>query len=188
VSAAAQLGRFRQKVMNITLDPCDVPRESFLPAGGAWVRCQRGGTDPKRFGFDRWIGLPIVRWNLIPNVSALDKVEALGGDHQGRMFPLEHEALTAEDLRIGPHGGMESRRQRVPVVVRRLPQGSAAARPADRARNEIRFGRRRVRDLRSLRWASRAAVVLPWRRQGDALGCSLSHTELLAGSVTGGAR
>jgi hypothetical protein len=96
--ADAQLDPFQRKVMNITFDPCDVPHDLLLPAGEAWLRCRRDDADPSQFGFDRWVGLPIIRWNLIRDVAALNKVEALGWDHWGGMFPLKHEALTTEDL------------------------------------------------------------------------------------------
>lgn len=67
--------------MNITFDPCDLPRGPFLPAGAAWLPSRRGEVDPKAFGVDRWGGFPVARRNLIRDVATRNKAEALSWDH-----------------------------------------------------------------------------------------------------------
>jgi len=96
--ADPQLDPFQCKTMSISFDPCDLPEGQFLPAGQAWTLCRQGRANPEQFGYRPWVGLPIIRWQMIRDIAALNKVEALGWDHWGGMFPLEHEALLEEDI------------------------------------------------------------------------------------------
>jgi len=96
--ADSQLDPFQCKTMHISFDPCDLPEGQFLPAGQAWMLCRQGKTNPEQFGYSPWVGLPIIRWQMIRDIAALNKVEALGWDHWGGMFPLQHEALSEEDV------------------------------------------------------------------------------------------
>lgn len=106
--ADAQLDSFQRQAMGIVFDPCDVPQELFFPAGRAWISCRRGEMDPQQFGFDSWVGFPIIRWQMIRDIAALNKVEAWGWDHWGGMFPVDHEELSEDNLSFYDHAAQLS--------------------------------------------------------------------------------
>ncbi|MFC2079462.1 transglutaminase domain-containing protein [Candidatus Bipolaricaulota bacterium] len=98
--ADAQLDATHRHHLELDFDPCDVPRDQFMPATKVWALCRKGDMAPQRFSFDRFTGLTLIRWNLIRDVAAVNKVETLGWDHWGGMFPLEDAKLSEEELRF----------------------------------------------------------------------------------------
>lgn len=85
--------------LKIDHDVLDVPRDRFLIAGDAWLRCRAGGADPATFGieFERLRGLWYVAGNVIRDVAALNKVEMLPWDVWGAM-PRPDERQSGEAL------------------------------------------------------------------------------------------
>ncbi len=71
--------------MGITHDILDVPRDRFLVAGEAWLRCREGSVEPSQFGvsFANVRGLWFVAGNLVRDIAALNKVEMLPWDVWG---------------------------------------------------------------------------------------------------------
>jgi hypothetical protein len=69
----------------ISFDPVDVPRDRFLVAGDAWQACRFGGADPGTFGVDviDLTGMWTVQGNVVRDLAALNKVEALPWDGWG---------------------------------------------------------------------------------------------------------
>jgi hypothetical protein len=66
----------------IDFDLTDVPRDRFLIAGEAWLRCRDGTEDPAKFGLstvgesgDWWIA-----GNLMRDAAALGNLEVLPWD------------------------------------------------------------------------------------------------------------
>ncbi|HEY69260.1 MAG TPA: transglutaminase domain-containing protein [Anaerolineae bacterium] len=132
----AQLDDLQREAMRIVFDPCDLPRDQFLPGGVAWLRCRRGEMDPNDFGYGDTVGgMPNIRGNLIRDIAFLNRVEILGWDSWG-LIEGEDADLNEEDLALldqaaaltlaGDDGFQELRalylrdmRLRVPPVVRR---------------------------------------------------------------------
>jgi hypothetical protein len=102
VLADAQLGRTLCDTLGITFDPLDVPRQEFVVAGDAWIRCREGGLDPSRCGLEGEgrSGWWWVAGNLVRDVAALSKMELLPWDLWGAM-PGPDDPITdvlAEEL------------------------------------------------------------------------------------------
>ena len=71
----------------IGFDVLDVPRDEFVVAGDAWIRCRAGDADPARFGFSP-LGQGGYWWiagNLLRDVAALNNMEMLPWDVWGAM-------------------------------------------------------------------------------------------------------
>jgi len=98
--ADGQLDETQQRHLRIGFDPLDVPRDQFLPATRAWKLCRCGEMDSSALNYENFSGLALVRWNLIRDVAALNKVEALGWDHWGGMFPLDDMTIPEEDVSL----------------------------------------------------------------------------------------
>jgi Transglutaminase-like superfamily len=71
-----------QKELNITHDVLDVPRDRFLVAGDAWVKCRSGEVEPAAFGIfqGNLRGLWFIAGNIVKDVAALNKMEMLQWD------------------------------------------------------------------------------------------------------------
>lgn len=83
--ADAQLDATQRRALAIDFDPLDMPRDRFLTGGVAWARCRAGEADPATFGIHELRGLWFVAGDLIRDVAALNKVEALPWDVWGAM-------------------------------------------------------------------------------------------------------
>ena len=95
----AQLDVRQRDLFKIKFDPQDVPREAFLVAGDAWLRCREGRANPMRFGIlDMW-GSWFVRGNLVRDVASLSKRELLPWDVWGMMAGPD-AVETADDLAL----------------------------------------------------------------------------------------
>jgi hypothetical protein len=83
----AQLGPELCAKLGVTFDPTDVPREQFVVAGEAWIRCRHGDLDPARCGLEGegQSGWWWVAGNLVRDVAALAKMELLPWDMWGGM-------------------------------------------------------------------------------------------------------
>lgn len=85
-------------------DMMDVPRDRFLVAGDAWRACRAGDADPMGFGVrlptGDLLGETMVRGNLVRDLAALNKVEALPWDvwgHAAVGFEPDDEVLALLD-------------------------------------------------------------------------------------------
>jgi len=94
----AQLDDVQQEVLRILFDPCNVPRDQFLPGGKAWQMCRRGEAGPNSFGYGDTVGgLPNIRGNLVRDIAFLNKVEILGWDYWG-LIEGDDSDLDEDDL------------------------------------------------------------------------------------------
>jgi len=82
----AQLDELQCKALNITFDPCDVPRDQFITGGQAWQMCRSGQADPDKFGIFDMHGLWFVRGDMLRDLAALHKMELLPWDSWGVMI------------------------------------------------------------------------------------------------------
>lgn len=87
----------------VHVDPLDVPRDRFLVAGDAWLRCREGAVDPETFLVDPDLhetdtrGWPYLRHNLIHDLAALNKLEMLLWDEWGL---IQQERASDADLEL----------------------------------------------------------------------------------------
>jgi hypothetical protein len=65
---------------NISFDPTDVPRQSFITAGVAWLDCRSGRSDPNRFGHGQTKGLWFLKVNVIRDHYAINNHEVSAWD------------------------------------------------------------------------------------------------------------
>jgi hypothetical protein len=85
--ADAQLSPELCQALGIAFNPAEVPREEFVVAGDAWIRCREGGLDPFRCGLEGegQSGWWWIAGNLVRDVAALSKMELLPWDVWGGM-------------------------------------------------------------------------------------------------------
>jgi hypothetical protein len=96
----AQLDELQCEAVNLSFDPCDVPREAYLTADVAWQLCRKGEADPKDFGFlPDFTGLWYVKGHLARDIAALNKVEMLCWDYWG-IFERGDFDLPDDDLEL----------------------------------------------------------------------------------------
>jgi hypothetical protein len=131
--ADAQLDPELCRDRGIDFEPTAVPRDQFVVAGEAWIRCRDGRLDPARCGLEGegQSGLWWVAGNLVRDVAALSKMELLPWDVWGAMpgprdripdlLAAEFDRLAA--VTVDPDTAAESRtlyadeRFRVPAQV-----------------------------------------------------------------------
>jgi hypothetical protein len=82
VLADPQFDKVWQKELHIKHDVFDVPRDHFITASDAWIKCREGKADPSKFGTINgdMHGLWFIAGNLIKDVASLNKMEMLQWD------------------------------------------------------------------------------------------------------------
>lgn len=97
----AQLDQRQRELLGIDFDVTDVPRDRFLTAGDAWIRCRAGQAEPDTFGLSAvneggwwWIA-----GNLMRDAAALHAVELLPWDTWGVM-PAPFEAIDDDRMAL----------------------------------------------------------------------------------------
>ncbi len=132
----AQIDEVQRDRLGIGFDLTDVPREAFVVAGEAWVRCRSGDGDPARYGLSSIAesGLWWIAGNLMRDAAALDGVELLPWDDWGAMPGPGGEpdaelfdrlaALTRDPQPAALHRFLQAEeRVRVPATVRNALRG-----------------------------------------------------------------
>ena len=96
----SQLDELQCEAIQISFDPCDIPRELFLTGDVAWQRCQQRKVDPTRFGFfPDFTGLWYVKGHLARDFAAQNKVEMQCWDYWG-LFERRDINLSEDDLAL----------------------------------------------------------------------------------------
>lgn len=105
ILADAWIDDMQRQLNNITFDTLDIgPNDPFRVAGEAWLRCRSGELDPDGFGdSDTDIGMPPIRYALLHDFAALNKLELLGNDDWGALLTKPEAALTGDDLALLDH-------------------------------------------------------------------------------------
>lgn len=85
VQVDAQLDPVQLEQMHIDINPLDLPKGAFLPAGTAWQMCKASQEDPNRFGFSDMKGMWFISGNVVRDFMALNKVELLPWDNMDLM-------------------------------------------------------------------------------------------------------
>ncbi|MEE1674730.1 transglutaminase-like domain-containing protein [Agarivorans aestuarii] len=80
IKVDAQLDAKQQTLLNITLDPLDLPDGEFVYAGTAWQLSRNTPELAEQFGILSITGWPLLQGNLLRDIFALSKVELLAWD------------------------------------------------------------------------------------------------------------
>ncbi|GAA4571693.1 transglutaminase-like domain-containing protein [Planotetraspora kaengkrachanensis] len=82
-----QIDQRQRGMFPVDFDVTDVPRDRFLTAGEAWIRCRAGELDPAVFGLSviGESGLWWIAGNLMRDAAALLNLELLPWDSWGAM-------------------------------------------------------------------------------------------------------
>jgi hypothetical protein len=84
----------------VRCDPLHIDEAApFYQAGTVWQRCRAGEAEPLEYGdsaTDR--GMPPIRYALLHDLDALNKVELVGFDAWDALISKPDDALTLADL------------------------------------------------------------------------------------------
>ncbi len=94
-----QLDEITRAACKVTFDPWNVPRDTFLTGGEAWLRCRAHGQNPERFGHGDTKGLWFMKVNLIRDVYALNNQEASPWD-RWREAPQNVRTIASDELTL----------------------------------------------------------------------------------------
>jgi hypothetical protein len=93
----AQLDEIIKAACNVTFDASDVPRDRFLTAGEAWLRCRIGNDDPNRYGQGSIRGIWFMSVNVVRDAFAVNNRETSTWD-RWREAPSELRTVSQEEL------------------------------------------------------------------------------------------
>ena len=95
----AQIDERQLEIFAVDFDLTDVPRDRFLIASDAWVKCREGAADPSDFGLSQLheSGLWWIAGNLMRDAAALGNIELLPWDAWGVM-PKPDAEIGADEL------------------------------------------------------------------------------------------
>lgn len=102
-----QIDRLLRQKNGIEFDPADVPRQFFVLAGDAWLKCRRAEADPDAFGHGDVTGWWFLKVNVLRDHYVLNGREVSTWDRwrdapqQKRSIP-EGEAALLGDLAARP--------------------------------------------------------------------------------------
>lgn len=90
----AQIDDVQRDIFHPDFDLLDVPRDRFLTAGDAWMRCRSGEQDAQKFGMSQLqeSGFWWIAANLLRDTAAICGMEMLPWDSWGAM-PRPGEAI-----------------------------------------------------------------------------------------------
>lgn len=84
---------------NLTFDVHDMPAETFLSGGRAWLMARHAGIDPQRFGIGHLNGWDFILSELLLDLAALNRYEMLCWDRWGYSARV-HELSTDDKMRL----------------------------------------------------------------------------------------
>jgi hypothetical protein len=76
----AQIDAIQRQAFQVGFDTSDVPRDAFLTAGEAWLRCRAGTEIPERFGQGGVRGLWFMQVNVVRDALAVNNRETSSWD------------------------------------------------------------------------------------------------------------
>ncbi len=92
----AQMDELQRRVLRLSFDPLDVPRDQFLVGGRAWQMYRNEGVNGNWFGIFDFRNWHFILGNLIRDLASLNKVETLPWDGWGRMLGPDDAEWLAE--------------------------------------------------------------------------------------------
>ena len=94
----AQIDDVQRAAFQVAFDTSDVPREVFLTAGEAWLRCRTGIDKPERFGQGATRGLWFMKVDVIRDALAVNDRETSSWD-RWREAPPELRTVPHDELK-----------------------------------------------------------------------------------------
>ena len=91
-----QLDDVTRAKCNVAFDPSDMPRDVFLTAGEAWLRCRAGKDNSERFGHGSTKGLWFMKVNLVRDGYAVNNRETSEWDRWREASPRLRTVSTEE--------------------------------------------------------------------------------------------
>ncbi len=92
--ADAQIDALQAQILRPDFPLLDVPRDRFIIAGDAWLKCRNEEADADDFGIFDMRGLWFIAGNVLRDLAALNNMEMLPWDSWG--------AMTGPDKEMGP--------------------------------------------------------------------------------------
>jgi hypothetical protein len=92
----AQIDHMLRQRNRIDFDPADVPRQFFVSAGEAWLKCRRAEAAPSAFGHGSVTGLWFVKVNIFRDHYVLNGCETSGWDRWREVPPASRLILDGE--------------------------------------------------------------------------------------------
>jgi len=92
----AQLDAVIKRACGVTFDTSDVPRDVFLTAGEAWLRCRAGRDNPEQFGQGETKGLWFMKVNVVRDAFAVNDRETSSWDRWREAPPKLRTVSDAE--------------------------------------------------------------------------------------------
>lgn len=92
-----QLDDVTRAKCKVTFDPSDMPREVFLTAGEAWLRCRAGKDNSDRFGHGTTKGLWFMKVNVVRDGYAVNNRETSEWDRWREAVP-QLRTVSAEEF------------------------------------------------------------------------------------------
>jgi hypothetical protein len=87
-----QLDEITRAGCTVSFGPADVPREVFMTAGEAWLRCRAGKESADRFGHGDVKGLWFMRVNVVRDAYAVNDHETSAWDRRDAPSALRNVA------------------------------------------------------------------------------------------------
>lgn len=93
----AQLDEVIKAACDVTFDTSDVPRDKFLTAGEAWLRCRTGNDDPNHYGQGGVRGAWFMSVNVVRDAFAVNNRETSAWD-RWREAPSGSRTVSQQEL------------------------------------------------------------------------------------------
>jgi hypothetical protein len=102
-----QIDDVLQSALRITFDPTNVPRQSFITAGQAWLNCRADSDDPDNFGQGETTGLWFVKVNVFRDHYVVNNRETATWDTwraapQAKRVVSDHDASLLDNIAACP--------------------------------------------------------------------------------------
>ncbi|MBP2486362.1 transglutaminase domain-containing protein [Rhizobium leguminosarum] len=94
-----QIDQMLRQRNQISFGPANVPRQSFMSAGEAWLECRRAKADPASFGHGNVTGLWFVKINVLRDHYVLNGRETSSWD-RWRDAPQPKRAVIGGELEL----------------------------------------------------------------------------------------
>jgi hypothetical protein len=97
----AWIDDLQRKAKGIRFDILDIsPDDPFYISGDVWLKSRQNRVDPNQFGdSDTDIGMSMIRYALLHDFDALNKLEVLGCDAWGKLIEKPEQQLTQAEIK-----------------------------------------------------------------------------------------
>jgi hypothetical protein len=102
-----QIDEILKQKLGIAFDPTDMPRDAFMTAGEAWLKCRRSDADPGGFGHGSTTGWWFLKVNVMRDHYVLNGRETSSWDRwreapEAKRVVLDGETELLDDLAARP--------------------------------------------------------------------------------------